>query len=174
MPEDESKLEPGADSGGSGNRRIKIETGASEFGPLRPWILGREALMECVLLGHNCIDEEHFLIALARYEEDVSAKALKTFGLDLVNLRDAALSIVPSVYSTPHFDVNFTPRAKRVQDDAWEEAKKLQHLFVGTEHLLLALLRKETGIVAQILDGLSVDKKELRFQLFKLMRAGND
>ena len=173
MSNDEHQPEFAADSGGSGNRRIRISAGAAEPGRGRPLILYKEAREEARQLGHNFVDTEHFLIALARYQEDISAKAMLAFGLNVNTLRSAAEEFAPASIDTCHGEMNITPQARSAQDGAWDEALKLQHVTVGPEHLLLAILYQQVGIASRILDASALDRKELRTQIFKLMRVGN-
>lgn len=174
MPKDEHQPEFAADSGGSGNRRIRISAGAAEPGRSRPLILYEEAREEARQLGHNFVDTEHFLIALARYQEDNSAKAMLAFGLNVDTLRSVAREFAPASSDIFLGELNITPQAKSAQEGAWDEALRLQHVSVGPEHLLLAISYQQVGLASRILDASKIDRKELRFQIFKLMRSGND
>jgi ATP-dependent Clp protease ATP-binding subunit ClpC len=120
------------------------------------------------------VDTDHFLIALARYEDEISANAMLAFGLNLETLRSTAIEITPAQISRCGRELTITTQARDAQAGAWEEALQLQHVMVGPEHLLLAILHQQVGSASRILDASDVDRRGLRSQIFKLMRAGND
>lgn len=153
---------------------MRIGIGTAEPGRSRSYILLKEACEEAQQLGHGMIDSEHFLIALARDEESMSAKALSACGMELASLGSAVKEIAPATVALIHGELTITPQAKSAQECAWDEAEKLGHVPVGPEHLLLALLYQPVGICSRVFDAFGVERRELRFQIFKQMRAGND
>lgn len=120
------------------------------------------------------MDTDHFLIALVKYEEEISAKAMLAFGFNLETLRSTANEITPAQISRCDRELTITAQARAAQDGAWEEALQLKPVIVGPEHLLLAILHQQVGTASRILDASGVDRQGLRSQIFELMRAAND
>ncbi|MGI6486559.1 MAG: ATP-dependent Clp protease ATP-binding subunit [Tepidanaerobacteraceae bacterium] len=111
-------------------------------------------------LNHNVIGTEHLLLGLIREGEGVAAKALKNLNLDLKKVRnqvETMIGVGPFVIQGP---IGYTPRAKKVMELSMEESRRLGHNYVGTEHILLGLLREGEGVAAQVMNnmGISVDK----------------
>jgi ATP-dependent Clp protease ATP-binding subunit ClpC len=102
-------------------------------------------------LQHNYIGTEHLLLGLMREGEGVAAQALTSLGLALTGVRDAVTGRVGLGKTKPVGHIPFTPRAKKVLELALREALKLQHNFIGTEHVLLGLVTEGEGVAAQIL-----------------------
>lgn len=102
-------------------------------------------------LQHNYIGTEHLLLGLVREGEGVAVQALTSLGLDLAGIREAVTARVGLGKAKPVGHIPFTPRAKKVLELALREALKLQHDFIGTEHVLLGLVTEGEGVAAQIL-----------------------
>jgi ATP-dependent Clp protease ATP-binding subunit ClpC len=103
---------------------------------------------EAQRLDHNYIGTEHFLLGLVREEEGVAAHVLKAMGIGLPDVRRAVLFIIGRGDRPTPGEVGLTPRAKRVIELAIDEARRLGHRYIGTEHLLLGLVREGEGVAA--------------------------
>ncbi|MFH1680930.1 MAG: Clp protease N-terminal domain-containing protein, partial [Candidatus Eisenbacteria bacterium] len=114
-------------------------------------------------LQHDYIGTEHLLLGIVREGEGIAATVLNNLGLDLDQIRQAVESMVSGSGGTLTIgEIPFTPRAKRVLELAVEEARLLGHNYVGTEHLLLGLIREGEGVAARVLMDLGADKKRVR------------
>jgi ATP-dependent Clp protease ATP-binding subunit ClpC len=133
----------------------------------RVMFLGRE---EAARLHHDYIGTEHLLLGLLREGQGIAASVLNNLGLDLDAIRQAVESMVSSTGGTLTIgEIPFTPRAKRVVELAVEEARQLGHNYVGTEHLLLGLIREGEGVAARVLLQMGVDRKKVREETLKLL-----
>jgi hypothetical protein len=133
---------------------------------LRVLTLARE---EAQRFNHNYIGTEHLLLGLVREEGGVAARVLRNMGVDLVNARTAVEFIIGRGDSMIVGEMQLTPRAKRVIELASREARKLHHHFIGTEHLLLGLLREGQGIGVGVLTGLGVSLPDVRRQIMQII-----
>lgn len=115
-------------------------------------------------LGHNFIGTEHLLLGLLREGDGIGARALEALGVRLEVVQQKVTQIVGPVGSSPTATrpVTVTPRAKKALDLSRLEASRLEHDFIGTEHLLLGLLREGEAVATQILVSLGVDLSRLR------------
>jgi len=121
-------------------------------------------------LQHDYIGTEHLLLGIVREGEGIAATVLSNLGLDLDQIRQAVESMVSGSGGTLTIgEIPFTPRAKRVLELAVEEARLLGHNYVGTEHLLLGLIREGEGVAARVLMDLGADKKRVRDETLKLL-----
>jgi ATP-dependent Clp protease ATP-binding subunit ClpC len=121
-------------------------------------------------LQHDYIGTEHLLLGIVREGEGIAAKVLSKLDLDFEQIQQAVESMVKSSGGTLTIgEIPFTPRAKRVLELAIEEARLLGHNYVGTEHLLLGLIREGEGVAAQVLSELGVDRKRVREEVLKLL-----
>ncbi len=123
-------------------------------------------------LGHPAIGTEHILLGLLREGEGVGAKALMNLGVDLENLREEIKKYIgqnQSASEGPAGDLPITPRAKKVFNTAFDEARLQGVNYVGTEHLLLAILREEEGVASQVLLAMGVKLEDLREQVILLL-----
>lgn len=121
---------------------------------------------EAIRLGHRHLGSEHLLLGLVREGEGVAARALDALGVKLAELRRAVESRVPRAESpTAPSEVTLTPRAKKIIELAIEESRALGHSHVGTEHLLLGLVREGEGVAADALTSLGVSLEKLRQQV---------
>jgi len=124
-------------------------------------------------LTHNFIGTEHLLLGLIREGSGVAARALQNMGVDLNKVRQEVERIVPKGNKAPTHGISYTPRAKRVVELSIEEGQNLGHNYVGTEHILLGLIREGEGIAAQVLANLGVDLKRARKEVIQLL-GGED
>ena len=120
---------------------------------------------EAQRLGNNYIGTEHILLGIVGEGESSAAEALASFGVTLAKVRTEVEAIVGRGGQIAQQEMVFTPRAKRVIELAFEEARQLNHNYIGTEHLLLGLIRQGEGIGAKVLEALSVDLAALRTKL---------
>ncbi|NLY91930.1 MAG: ATP-dependent Clp protease ATP-binding subunit [Firmicutes bacterium] len=130
------------------------------------------AQKEAARLRHNVIGTEHLLLGLVKESDSVAAKALESLGVDLGKVRTEVEKIIGVGDELIFGEVPFTPRAKRVLELAWDESRQLGHNYVGTEHILLGLIREGEGVAAQVLKNLGVDLETARKQIFSLL-GGN-
>jgi hypothetical protein len=127
---------------------------------------------EAQRLNHNYIGTEHLLLGLVKEERGVGARVLGVMGIELEKVREAVEFIVGRGDRTKVGDISLTPRAKRVIELAVEEARELKHNYVGTEHLLLGLVREGEGIAAGVLESLGATMAEVRKNVLRVVRAG--
>ena len=121
-------------------------------------------------LQHDYIGTEHLLLGLIREGEGIAANVLTNLGLDLEVISQTVESMVAAPGSTLTLgEIPFTPKAKRVLELAIEEARQLGHNYVGTEHLLLGLIREGEGVAARVLQELGVDRKKVRDETLRLL-----
>jgi Clp amino terminal domain, pathogenicity island component len=124
---------------------------------------------EARLLNHNDIGTEHILLGLIHEGEGVAAKALESLGLSLVTVRRRVEEIIGRGGSSPAGEIPFTPRAKKVLELAQRESLQLGHDYIGTEHILLGLIREAEGVAAQVLVGLGADLSHVRLRVIQLL-----
>src|SRR5881409_2130291 len=125
---------------------------------------------EAARLQHDYIGTEHLLLGVIREGEGIAATVLNNLGLDLDAIRQAVESMVAATGGTLTIgEIPFTPRAKRVLELSVDEARSLGHNYVGTEHLLLGLIREGEGVAAKVLLELGVDRKRVREETLKLL-----
>jgi len=125
---------------------------------------------EAARLQHDYIGTEHLLLGLIREGEGIAANVLSNLGLDLDVIRQAVESMVASPGGTLTIgEIPFTPKAKRVLELSIDEARQLGHNYVGTEHLLLGLIREGEGVAARVLLELGVDRKKVREETLRLL-----
>jgi ATP-dependent Clp protease ATP-binding subunit ClpC len=126
---------------------------------------------EAQRLGNNYIGTEHILLGIISEGESLAAKVLETLGVNLAKVRAEVEAIVGRGGQTVQQEMVFTPRAKRVIELAFEEARQLSHNYIGTEHLLLGLIREGEGVAARVLTNLGVDPAKVRVQTTSLLGA---
>ena len=112
---------------------------------------------EARLLNHNYIGTEHILLGLIHEGEGVAAKALESLGISLEAVRAQVEEIIGHGGTAPSGHIPFTPRAKKVLELSLREALQLGHNYIGTEHILLGLIREGEGVAAQVLVKLGAD-----------------
>ena len=124
---------------------------------------------EARALNHDFIGTEHILLGLVGEGQGVAAKALESLGISLETVRQRVEDAVPpGQYSRPGH-IPFTPRAKKVLELSLSEAKLLGHRYIGTEHILLGLLREGEGVAAQVLTALGADLDGVRERVIQLL-----
>ena len=123
-------------------------------------------------LGHNVVGTEHILLGLAAEGEGVAARTLQGMGIDLEKVRAEVEKVIGKGEGPPQGQIGFTPRAKRVLELAFDEARQLGHTYIGTEHILLGLIREGEGVAAQVLKNLGADLDRVRRQVVDLLGGG--
>jgi ATP-dependent Clp protease ATP-binding subunit ClpC len=124
---------------------------------------------EARLLNHSYIGTEHILLGLIHEGEGVAAKALESLGISLEAVRSQVEEIIGQGGSSPSGHIPFTPRAKKVLELSLREALQLGHNYIGTEHILLGLIREGEGVAAQVLVKLGADLSRVRQQVIQLL-----
>ncbi len=124
---------------------------------------------EAKLLNHNYIGTEHILLGLIHEGEGVAAKALESLGISLDAVREQVQDIIGQGQQQPTGHIPFTPRAKKVLELSLREALQLGHNYIGTEHILLGLIREGEGVAAQVLIKLGADLNKVRQQVIQLL-----
>ncbi len=124
---------------------------------------------EAKMLNHNYIGTEHILLGLIHEGEGVAAKALESLGISLDAVREQVQDIIGQGQQQPTGHIPFTPRAKKVLELSLREALQLGHNYIGTEHILLGLIREGEGVAAQVLVKLGADLNKVRQQVIQLL-----
>ena len=123
---------------------------------------------EAIRLGHHNIGTEHILLGLIREGEGIAAKALKELGLETKKIQAEVEKLIGKG-TQPMKSIHYTPRAKKVVELSQDEARKLGHPYVGTEHILLGLIREGEGVAARVLHNLDVSLNKARQQVLQLL-----
>src|SRR5918996_835424 len=126
---------------------------------------------EARMLNHNYIGTEHILLGLIHEGEGVAAKALESLGIALEGVREQVEEIIGQGQTAPAGHIPFTPRAKKVLELSLREALQLGHNYIGTEHILLGLIREGEGVAAQVLQKLGADLNRVRPQVIQLLSS---
>ena len=124
---------------------------------------------EAKMLNHNYIGTEHILLGLIHEGEGVAAKALESLNISLESVREQVQEIIGQGQQQPTGHIPFTPRAKKVLELSLREALQLGHNYIGTEHILLGLIREGEGVAAQVLVKLGADLNRVRQQVIQLL-----
>jgi ATP-dependent Clp protease ATP-binding subunit ClpC len=124
---------------------------------------------EARTLNHNSIGTEHVLLGLIHEGEGVAARALHELGISLEAVRQQVEEIIGQGTIAPSGQIPFTPRAKKVLELGLRESLQLGHNYIGTEHILLGLIREGEGVAAQVLVKLGADLKQVRQQVIELL-----
>lgn len=130
------------------------------------------AQQEAARLGHNVVGTEHLLLGLVAEGEGVAAKALESLEINLDRIRGEVEKIIGSGETNPFGEIPFTPRAKRVLELAVDEGRQMGHNYVGTEHILLGLIKEGEGVAAQVLKNLGADLEKVRKEVINLLGGG--
>jgi len=121
-------------------------------------------------LNFNYVGTEHLLLGLVREGEGIAARALESLGIDLERVRGEVEKVIGHGSAPPHGEVSYTPRAKKVvMELAFEEARHLGHNYIGTEHLLLGLIREGEGVAARVLENIGIDLERVRKTVAQLL-----
>jgi ATP-dependent Clp protease ATP-binding subunit ClpC len=123
------------------------------------------------MLNHNYVGTEHILLGLIHEGEGVAAQALGSLGIGLEAVRQQVEEIIGQGQQAPSGEIPFTPRAKKVLELSLREAKQLGHNYIGTEHILLGLIREGEGVAAQVLVRLGADLNRVRQQVIQLLHG---
>ena len=124
---------------------------------------------EARMLNHNYIGTEHILLGLIHEGEGVAAKALESMNISLDAVREQVQEIIGQGQAAPTGHIPFTPRAKKVLELSLREALQLGHNYIGTEHILLGLIREGEGVAAQVLQKLGADLNRVRQTVIQLL-----
>ena len=124
---------------------------------------------EARLLNHNYIGTEHILLGLIHEGEGVAARGLESLGISLDSVRSQVVEIIGQGQQSPSGHIPFTPRAKKVLELSLREALQLGHNYIGTEHILLGLIREGEGVAAQVLQKLGADLPKVRQTVIQLL-----
>jgi ATP-dependent Clp protease ATP-binding subunit ClpC len=124
---------------------------------------------EARMLNHNYIGTEHILLGLIHEGEGVAAKALESLGISLDGVRTQVTEIIGEGQQAPSGHIPFTPRAKKVLELSLREALQLGHNYIGTEHILLGLIREGEGVGAQVLQKLGADLNRVQQQVIQIL-----
>src|SRR4030042_1909806 len=127
---------------------------------------------EAQRFNHNYLGTEQILLGRVRESEGVAAKVLTNLDIDLNKVRSAVEFIIGRGGKTGSAEVGLTPRAKRVIEFAVDEARRLNHSYVGTEHLLLGLLREGEGVAGGVLESLGVNLERARAEVIRILNQG--
>ncbi len=127
---------------------------------------------EATRFNHNYIGTEHLLLGLVREGEGIAAQVLTNLGVELNKVRSAVEFIIGRGERMVVGEISLTPRAKRVIELSIEEARRLGHNYIGTEHLLLGLVREGEGIAAGVLESLGVNLEKVRAQVVQVVSQG--
>ena len=124
---------------------------------------------EARMLNHNYIGTEHLLLGLIHEGEGVAAKALESLGITLEKVRDQVEEVIGQGQQAPTGHIPFTPRAKKVLEYSMREALQINHPYIGTEHILLGLIREGEGVAAQVLIKLGADLNRVRSTVLQML-----
>ncbi len=123
-------------------------------------------------LGHNYVGTEHLLLGIIKEEEGIGAKALKNLGIENQKI-EAMITQSIGIGNKPTELLGYTPRTKKIFELSFEEARNLNHNYVGTEHLLLGLIKEGEGVASKILTSMRVSLPKVREEVLKLLNNGN-
>jgi ATP-dependent Clp protease ATP-binding subunit ClpC len=126
---------------------------------------------EARMLNHNYLGTEHILLGLIHEGEGVAARALESLGISLEAVRQQVEEIIGQGQQAPSAHIPFTPRAKKVIELSSREVTELGHNYIGTEHILLGLIREGEGVAAQVLVRLGADLQRVRQQVIQLLHG---
>ena len=120
-------------------------------------------------LGHNFVGTEQLLLGLIAEGTGIASKTLKSMGVNIKEAREEVEKIIGRGCGFVAVEIPFTPRAKKVLELSWDEARQLGHSYIGTEHLLLGLIREGEGVAAKVLENLGVDLNKCRSNVIKML-----
>jgi ATP-dependent Clp protease ATP-binding subunit ClpA len=126
---------------------------------------------EARLLNHNYIGTEHILLGVIHEGQGVAAQALQSLGISLAAVRSQVEGIIGQGLEGPTGHIPFTPRAKKVMELSLRESLQLGHNYIGTEHLLLGLIREGEGVAAQVLEMLGADLNRVRNEVIRVLQS---
>src|SRR5690625_1506670 len=123
---------------------------------------------EAISLKHSSIGTEHLLLGLVKEKEEIAAKVLPSFNISEDNVRDEVFNLINEGEDGTG-SIHYAPRAKKVIELSMDEARKLHHNFVGTEHLRLGLIRESEGVAARVLSNLDLNITKARAAVIKML-----
>lgn len=123
------------------------------------------------MFKHNYIGTEHLLLGLLREEEGLAARTLETLGVTIEDVRSKVVKIIGEGDRKLNGQIPFTPRSKRVLELSLREALSLGHNYVGTEHVLLGLVRENEGVAARILLDSNIDQEKVRNEIIRMLNG---
>ena len=129
---------------------------------------------EARLLNHSFIGTEHILLGLLREGDGLGAEALRELGISLEAAREEVESVIGLAGTAPSGSPPFTPRAKKVLELSLREALQMNHSYIGTEHILLGLVREGDGVAATVLVNLGADLARVRQEVIRIMSGGQE
>jgi ATP-dependent Clp protease ATP-binding subunit ClpA len=165
------------------SRVVECDTDEARTGklPRTPLALKvtEDAIEEARNLKHNYVGTEHLLLGLLRQQEGAAAEVLLNLGHRLGDIRQVVLTVLghhtpPPKMQGSHMYERFTDRARKVMQLANQEAQRLNHEYIGTEHILLGLVKEGDGVAANILKNLDADLRKIRLEVEKIAQAGPD
>src|SRR5258708_2713643 len=124
---------------------------------------------EARMINHNYVGTEHILLGLIHEGEGIAARSLASLGISLENVRSQVEQIIGQGQQAPSGHIPFTPRAQKVLELSLREALQLGHNYIGTEHILLGLIREGEGVGAQVLVALGAELTRVRVQVIQLL-----
>ena len=127
---------------------------------------------EARALKHNYIGTEHILLGLLRQEKALAARVLGALGITVEEVRAEIARTIGQGEEVTNGEIPFTPRAKKVLELSLREAKALKHGYIGTEHILLAIVRENEGVAARILLGFDADAETIRSEVIRMLAGG--
>src|SRR5579871_4965427 len=126
---------------------------------------------EAQKFGEGYVSTEHLLLGLVRESDSVAARVLEKLGVSLNRIRSEVEKQLPRGQERPNQDMTLTPRAKRVIDLAYDEARNLNNNFIGTEHILLGLIREGDGLAGRVLTSFKIDLENARKEIMTIQDA---
>jgi ATP-dependent Clp protease ATP-binding subunit ClpC len=150
---------------------VATSVGAGTFDDLDPESILTLAQEEARRLGQNFVGTEQLLIALVRCDSGIAPGVLADFGITVEDARTEVESIIGCRSGFVAVEIPFTPRAKRVLELSWDEARQLGHNYIGSEHLLLGLLREGEGVAAKVLEKLKIDAVSVRESVLMRLKS---
>ena len=173
--QEDAKSEPRTktESGGGVPPRRRTAIGSGDDGSGASRVL-QIAQQESRRLGHNFVGSEQILLGLIGEDSGIAAQALKSMGLGLREARVEVEKLIGRGSGFVAVEIPFTPRAKRVLEFSWDEARKLGHKHIDTEHLLLGLVHEGDGVAVTVLKNLDLDLANVHKQVITLLGKAAD
>lgn len=162
QPEEQPETSSGGVGGGDGSGRRKTAIGSGGEDDSDPGGIVWIAQQEAKRLGHNFVGTEQILIALIRVRSGIAGRVLFELGLKVEDVRREVEAIVGRGSGFVAVEIPFTPRAKRVLELSWDEARQLGHSYIGTEHLLLGIVREAEGVAGRVLEKFGIKPDKVR------------
>ena len=119
--------------------------------------------------GHNHVGTEQLLLGMIGEGTGIASKMLKSHGMDLKTAREEVINIIGRGEGQVGVEIPFTPRAKKVLENSQEEARRLGHNYIGTEHLLLGLLKENEGTATKVFEAMNVDREKVRYETIRTL-----